>query len=200
MSTGNIRACIIESERPTRFEKVVGQDALIGTLRERIREDQSLDRHLAFVGPAGSGKLTIARLYSQAIVCEALHEDRSPCQTCTECKGVLAESSFAYVLVDAIKHDDEEAMRTLVEGDGKLNMARVRVVLFQNAERLVPSAADAALKTLERETNTVFIFLANDERTFSGALRSRCQAFRVRPVEADLLVHHLTGVCPSHPI
>jgi DNA polymerase-3 subunit gamma/tau len=192
---------LIESERPTDFAGVVGQDAVVGTLRQRIRGRRDLDRHLSFVGPAGAGKMTIARLYSQALVCEAPREDGSPCQCCNECEGVLREASWAYIPIDAATQGDEETIRTLVERDiGTLNTAGVRVVLFENAEQLMPSAADAALKTLEKETNTIFIFLVNDVRMFSGALRSRCQVFQVRPVEADVLVTQLSGVCGRHSI
>jgi DNA polymerase III gamma/tau subunit len=190
---------IVECDRPKEFADVIGQNALIETLKQRIREGRNLDRHVAFVGPTGAGKMTIARLYSQALICDALHEDGPPCQTCDECKGVLSGSSFAYIPIDAIKLDDEQT-RTLVERDGSLNTAGVRIIVFDNAEQLATSAADVALKTLEKETKTVFIFLVNDVRTFSGALRSRCQVFQVRPVDPDVLVGHLASICNRHSI
>jgi DNA polymerase-3 subunit gamma/tau len=199
MVSGN--EVLIESERPKDFAGVVGQDAVVGKLWQRVRGRRDLDRHLSFVGPTGAGKMTIARLYSQALICKTPSEDGSPCQSCDECKDFIVDSSLAYVPINAAEKGDEETIRTLVERDiGTLNTARARVVLFENAERLVPSAADAALKTLEMETNTVFMFLVNDERKFSGALRSRCQVFRVRPVEADVLVAQLSGVCGRHSI
>jgi DNA polymerase-3 subunit gamma/tau len=200
MTSGSGFPFMIESERPKDFAGVVGQEAVIGTLQQRIREGRSLDRHLAFVGPAGAGKMTVARLYSQALVCDVLRQDGSPCQSCTECRGVIARSSWAYVPIDAITQGDEETIRTLVERDNKLNTAPLRVVLVQNAEWLMPSAADAALKTLEKETKTVFIFLVNDVRMFSGAVWSRCQVFQLRPVEAAVLVKHLAAVCGRHSI
>src|SRR6266481_7668609 len=153
---------MMEFERPQDFATVVGQDSLTERLRERIRERRGLDRHLAFLGPAGAGKRTIAQLYSQALICDSPRENGSPCQACIECKSVLEQRSWAYVPIDAAEQGDEESIRTLVERDRRLNTAWVRIVLFENAERLAPSAADAALKTLERETETVFIFLVND--------------------------------------
>lgn len=74
------------------------------------------------------------------------------------------------------------------------------MVLIEHAEELLPSAADAALKTLERDTRTVFIFLVNEDRMFSGALRSRCNVFRMRPLDSETMVQRLVEACERSSI
>jgi DNA polymerase III gamma/tau subunit len=185
---------------PCGFSDIVGQDLVVAVLRSRLCLNEKLDRHLTFAGPPGAGKRAMALLYAQSLVCDARRLDGSPCQACIECLGIRGESSFAYVKIDAAFQGDDETVRTILERDDSLNMARVRVVVIDNAERLTMSGADTALKTLERETKSVFLFLANDLKAFSGALRSRCHVFHVRPADEDVLVDHLAAVCSQHAI
>ncbi|MGY4155589.1 hypothetical protein ACVINW_001431 [Bradyrhizobium sp. USDA 4461] len=182
------------------FSAVVGQDPLVEALRKRLLARTSHGRHLTLIGPTSSGKKTIAELYAQAIICEGPGPDGSPCQACNECKGVRRGSSWAYVQIDAANQGDEETIRTLVERDSTLNTAAVRIVLIERAELLMASAADAALKTLERETRTVFIFLVDDDHSFSGALRSRCDVFRLRRMDLADIAEHLADSCRRHQL
>ncbi|WP_157787947.1 hypothetical protein [Bradyrhizobium elkanii] len=182
------------------FSAIVGQEPLVEALKKRLLTKTSHGRHLTLIGPDGSGKKTIAELYAQAMICERPGLDGSPCQTCDECKGVRRESSWAYVQIDAARQGDEETVRTLVERDSTLNSASVRIVLLERAELLRASAADAALKTLERETKTVFIFLVDDDQSFSGALRSRCDVFRLRRMDSAEVAKHLVDICRRHQL
>lgn len=178
---------------PRSFSDIVGQDLIVATLRSRLRANEKLDCHLTFAGPRGAGKRAVALLYAQSLVCDGRLADGSPCQSCAECLAIRRGSSFAYVEIDAETKGDDETVRILLERDAHLNTASVRVVVINNAERLTMPGADAALKTLERETKSVFLFLANDLRAFSGALRSRCHVFRMRPAHEDVLVDHLAA-------
>jgi DNA polymerase III subunit gamma/tau len=185
---------------PQTFSDIVGQDLILTALRSRLGANQKLDCHLTFAGPPGAGKRAVALLYAQSLVCDARLSDGSPCQACAECLAIRRGSSFAYVEIDAATQGDDETVRTLLERDALLNTASVRVVVINNAERLTMPGADAALKTLERETKSVFLFLVNDLSIFAGALRSRCHAFHVRPVDEAPLVGHLAHVCDQSQI
>lgn len=188
------------SRGPKGFSDIVGQDLVVATLRSRLRETRKLGRHLTFAGPQGAGKRTLARMYAQALVCEARLEDGSPCMRCAECLAIQRDSSFAYVEIDAAVQGDDETIRILVERDALLNTAGVRVVVIGNAERLTQSGADAALKTLERETRSIFLFLVNDLGSFSGALRSRCHVFRIGLAEAAALEEYLVSLCDKRQV
>ena len=154
-------------------------------------------------------------MYAKALLCEQELDtriDAAPCNVCDECLAI-ERSSLAYVEKDARAVGDEadddrklekaqgEALHTLIERDGGLNTASVRVVVFDNAEAFTSSAADIALKTLEQEvTSSLYAFLVNDEARFSAALRSRCSVYRVGPISVEDLVGRLSLICKRRSV
>lgn len=198
--------------RPSSFKEVVGHERWHEALVMNLRREHTSGSHqpIAFVGAPGVGKRTVARIYAKALVCERELDhriDAAPCGTCHECRAI-DRSSFAYVEVDArdyIDRDDDErgveevqgnVVHSLIERDGGLNTAPVRVVVIDNAEELVGTAADVALKTLENEiSSSLYVFLVGDETRFSAALRSRCGIFRVGPLSVEALVEGLSSLC-----
>lgn len=180
---------------PQTFSDIVGHDLVVAALSARLQAEHSRNGHIVIAGPEGAGKRSLARLYAQALVCEGTLHDGSPCQQCIECQGIERGSSFAYAAIDASLQGDEETIRTLVERDAQLNTAPVRVVVIDCADQLTPAGADAVLKTLERETQSVFLFLARDLKAFSGALRSRCSVFPIGVADEATLEKHLSSLC-----
>lgn len=198
---------------PPSFRNVVGQERWVEALVSNLRREHVSGSHqpIALVGAPGVGKRTIARIYAKALLCERdldKRTDAAPCGTCDECRAA-DRSSFGYVEVDArdlggLDNEDDErvderaqvnAVHSLIERDGGLNTASVRVVVINNAEELAGAAADIALKTLELEiSSSLYAFLVNDETRFSAALRSRCSVFRVGPLSVDGMVGRLSSL------
>lgn len=192
---------MLEVYRPRSFEDILGQSSLVAALNGRIaRGRRDVGRHLVLAGPSGAGKMTVARMYAQAILCEAQTKDASPCQDCDECKGVLNRSSFSYVELDAVALGDEQRIRLLVEKTSGLKTADWRIIVVDNAELLDAPAADVMLKTLEKIASSIFIFAVNDISKFPSALRSRCQFLRLRPSEPQALVGRLAEICDREAI
>lgn len=198
---------------PSSFSDVVGHERWFEALISNLRNEHASGVHqpIALVGAPGVGKRTVARIYAKAVVCEReldTRTDAAPCGTCDECLA-FDRSSFAYVEVDARHFGDQEkddervdeqaqvnAVHSLIERDGGLNTAPVRVVVIDNAEELVGAAADVALKTLELEiSSSLYVFLVNDETRFSAALRSRCSVFRIGPLSVEGMVGRLLSLC-----
>jgi DNA polymerase III delta prime subunit len=203
-------------DRPRAFKEILGHERWSEALLSNVRWELATGSHqpMALIGAPGTGKRTIARFYAQALLCElGLDErvDAAPCGVCAECVA-LAESSFGYVEIDVPGSSEEldkdgddkldldevqsNVLHTLIERDGGLNTASVRVVVFDNSEEFRSSAADIALKTLEQElSSSLYIFIVNDESRFSAALRSRCSVFRVGPISEGDLFARLSELC-----
>ncbi len=210
----------LEQERPRSFRDILGHERWFETLLSNLKRERAMHSHqpIALIGAPGVGKRTLAKIYAQALVCERELDGRidgAPCGCCLECRA-LAKSSLAYVEKDMSGYrggDDEdddvsaleeaqvEALHTLIERDGGLNTASVRVVVFNNAEEFTGMTADIALKTLEREvSSSLYVFLVNDEARFSAALRSRCNVYRVGPISVEDMVGRLSLICERRSV
>jgi len=203
--------------RPRSFKDILGHERWFETLVSGLKRERATHSHepIALIGLPGVGKMTLARLYAQALVCERDLDERidaGPCGVCDECLA-MENSSLAYAEKDARGHGDEdedvrgsekkqgEALHTLIERDGGLNTASVRIVVFNNAEEFTSSNADIALKTLEQEiTSSLYVFVVNDEARFSAALRSRCSVYRVGPISVEDLAGRLSLMCERRSV
>lgn len=206
----------LEHERPRSFRDILGHQRWFETLLSNLKRERATNSHqpIALIGSPGVGKRTLARMYAQALLCEQELDTRidgSPCGHCNECQA-LKKSSLAYVEKDVRGDDDDddaralekaqgEAVHTLIEREGGLNTASVRVVVFNNSEEFTGTTADIALKTLEREvSSSLYVFLVNDEARFSAALRSRCNVYRVGPISVEDMVGRLSLICERRSV
>jgi DNA polymerase III delta prime subunit len=205
----------LRNNQPRSFTDILGCEKWFETLVSSLKRERSTASYqpIALVGLPGVGKRALAKMYAQALVCERDFDARiqaAPCGVCDECRA-MKNSSFAYVEKDARVTDGDdvdehasaqgEAIHTLIERDGGLNTATVRIVVFDNAEAFTSSNADIALKTLEREiTSSVYVFIVNDEGRFSAALRSRCSVYRVGPIPVGDLLDRLELICEQRSV
>lgn len=208
----------LERERPRSFKDILGHERWFETLLSNLKRERATNSHqpIALIGSPGVGKRTLVKMYAQALVCEralASRIDGDPCGHCYECRALKEERSWGWVEKDVRGEDGEdddagvlekaqgEALHTLIEREGGLNTASVRVVVFNNSEEFTGTTADIALKTLEREvSSSLYVFLVNDEARFSAALRSRCNVYRVGPISVEDMVGRLSLICERRSV
>ena len=78
--------------RPQDFDEVVGQEAVVRTLRNAIGSDQVRQAYL-FAGPRGTGKTSLARILAKALNCEH-GPTAAPDKTCNSCLTIASGTSF----------------------------------------------------------------------------------------------------------
>jgi DNA polymerase III subunit gamma/tau len=174
--------------RPQDFDDVVGQEAVVQTLRNAIESDQVRQAYL-FAGPRGTGKTSLARILAKALNC-AQGPTTTPDKTCSACVAIANGTSLDVVEMDAASQRGIDDIREIrdrvvlqpVEGSYK-------VYILDEAHQLTDAAFNALLKLIEEPPpHLVFVFCTTDLAKMLPTVRSRCQTFVFsRPRLPDLV-------------
>jgi len=170
-------AALYRKYRPQDFDEVVGQDAVVRTLRNAIEHDQLRQAYL-FAGPRGTGKTSLARILAKALNC-AQGPTATPDKVCHACQAIAAGTSLDVVEMDAASQrgiDDIREIRervVLQPAEG-----RYKVYILDEAHQLTDAAWNALLKLIEEPPpHLVFVFCTTDLGKVLPTVRSRCQTF-----------------------
>ena len=149
--------------RPDTFSQIVGQDAVVKTLRHQVETGRIAHAYL-FCGTRGTGKTTAAKVLSRAINC--LHPvDGDPCGECDVCVQLKKENSMDVIEIDAASNNGVDEIRDLRE---KVKyppaVAKYKVYIIDEVHMLSTGAFNALLKTLEEPPAHAVFILATPSR------------------------------------
>ncbi|THF81766.1 DNA polymerase III subunit gamma/tau [Cohnella fermenti] len=186
--------------RPQTFHDMVGQQHIVQTLQNAIREDRLSHAYL-FSGPRGTGKTSAARLLAKAVNCER-GPTPEPCNECEACKRIAAGSVVDVVEIDAASNRGVEEIRD-IRDKVKYSPTEVRrkVYIIDEVHMLTTEAFNALLKTLEEPPAHVMFMLATTEpHRLPPTIISRCQRFEFRRVSLEEQAEWLQEICRKEGI
>jgi DNA polymerase III subunit gamma/tau len=190
LTAGTAHQALYRRWRAQTFSEIVGQEAVVATLRNAVATGQ-VAHAILFTGPRGTGKTSLARILAKALNCTALGADADPCDACPSCVAIREGRALDLVEIDAASNRGIDAIRDLRE---RLSYAptdlRRKVYILDEAHQITKDAWNALLKSLEEPPDFVtFMFASTHPQDFPPAILSRLQRFDVR----RLTVAEITG-------
>lgn len=181
--------------RPQTFDDVKGQDHIVKTLQNQIKNDRIGHAYL-FTGTRGTGKTTVAKILARAINCENPNEDGSPCMECAMCKAITDGTSMNVIEMDAASNNGVDDIRTIREEvQYQPTEGKYKVYIIDEAHMLTDAAENALLKTLEEPPSYVVFILATTEvDRLQITIRSRCQRYDFHRISIDTIAARLTDL------
>ena len=185
--------------RSTTFDEVVGQEAIVQTLRNAITSGRIAHAYL-FSGTRGVGKTTMARILAKALNClSADGPTVDPCNTCEACVAIARGDDMDVIEIDGASNRGIEEIRQL-RANAVIHPARCRykVYYIDEVHMLTREAFNALLKTLEEPPPHVkFIFATTEPGKIPATILSRCQRYDFRNIPTRRIAEHLAALCKA---
>jgi len=185
--------------RPHRFEDLIGQDAVVRTLRNAFATGRIAQAYM-LTGVRGVGKTTTARILARALNYAKPGEAGGPTLDLAEegehCRAIMEGRHMDVMEMDAASHTGIDDIREITDAIRyKPAYARYKVFIIDEVHMLSKAAFNGLLKTLEEPPEHVkFIFATTEIRKVPVTVLSRCQRFDLRRVDADKLRVHFAEV------
>lgn len=178
--------------RPQNFDDLIGQDALVRTLKNAI-DSGRIAHAFMLTGIRGVGKTTTARIIAKALNYTGADGKAGPTTgdtaDCDICKAISEDRHPDVMEMDAASRTGIDDIREILDGVRYApTSARYKVYIIDEVHMLSKAAFNALLKTLEEPPEHVkFIFATTEIRKVPITVLSRCQRFDLRRIDTDVL-------------
>jgi DNA polymerase-3 subunit gamma/tau len=191
--------------RPVDFTTLVGQEAMVRTLRNAIASGR-IAHAFMLTGVRGVGKTTTARIIARALNCVGPDGKGGatvdPCGVCDNCKAITEDRHVDVIEMDAASRTGIDDVRELIEGVRYRPVsARYKVYIIDEVHMLSEKAFNALLKTLEEPPPHVkFLFATTEIRKVPVTVLSRCQRFDLKRVPQETLIAHFGKIAAAEKV
>ena len=177
------------------FDALVGQQRAVEVLDRAVRDaalstpGPAMTHAWLFTGPPGSGRSVAARAFAAALVCPD-----GGCGRCADCHTAMVGThpDVDNVTTEAMTISVETARTLVLEAAAAPSLARWRVIVLEDADRLTEHANNALLKSLEEPTpHTVWLLCAPSLEDVLPTIRSRCRHVVLATPTAAAVAQHL---------
>lgn len=165
--------------RPKTFSDVIGQDNIVKILQSQIDTNAQRNTYL-FVGPAGDGKTTCARILANEL---------------NKGQGLPIE-------LDAASHNGVDDVRSIIDqAQTKSLDSEYKVFIVDECHALSNNAWQALLKLIEEPpAKAIFIFCTTNPEKIPRTIISRVQRYDFRMLSQEAIIQRLKYVCDKEAV
>ncbi|NJM83728.1 MAG: DNA polymerase III subunit gamma/tau, partial [Tabrizicola sp.] len=188
--------------RPETFADLVGQEAMVRTLRNAFAADR-IAHAFVMTGIRGTGKTTTARIIAKGLNCVGRDgtggPTTEPCGICEPCRAIAEGRHVDVMEMDAASRTGVGDIREIIDSvHYRAASARYKIYIIDEVHMLSTSAFNALLKTLEEPPAHVkFIFATTEIRKVPVTVLSRCQRFDLRRIEPEVMMALLRRIADA---
>ncbi len=188
--------------RPETFADLVGQEAMVRTLRNAFQADR-IAQAFIMTDIRGTGKTTTARIIAKGMNCIGPDgtgtPTTDPCGQCEHCVAIIEGRHVDVMEMDAASRTGVGDIREIIDSvHYRAASARYKIYIIDEVHMLSTSAFNALLKTLEEPPAHVkFIFATTEIRKVPVTVLSRCQRFDLRRIEPEVMVALLRKIATA---
>ena len=169
------------------FKDLIGNEDIKKTLGSAILKGEFSHAYI-IEGPYGSGKHTVARLASAAIMCQ--NTDTLPCKKCNLCQKILNDNCTDVRFYNAFKVDEIRKIKEAIYESA--TECDYQVFVLNDAHKMNPQAQNALLLSLEEPPkNVIFFLLCQDANMLLETIRSRAQILRTKPLTKEQIISYI---------
>ena len=191
--------------RPQNFDDLVGQEALVRTLKNAIESGRIAHAYM-LTGIRGVGKTTTARIIAKALNYTGPDAKAGPTtgktDDCDICRAIAEDRHPDVMEMDAASRTGVDDIREILDGVRYApTSARYKIYIIDEVHMLSKNAFNALLKTLEEPPEHVkFIFATTEIRKVPVTVLSRCQRFDLRRIDAATLAGYYKTICDKENV
>ena len=176
--------------RPRKFKDVVGQSGVKDKLKGMLKTG-NLPNALMFIGPTGTGKTTLAKLFAGYLNCETL----DACGKCHSCKALKQNQHQDITEINAASARGIDEIRALVKTSAFKPHSRIRVIIVDEVHQLTPQAAESLLIPLETPPEqTLWVLCTTDPQKIKPTIQGRCTKMYLTHVDKKEIEGRLADI------
>lgn len=162
---------LTEKYRPSSFGEVCGQSEVVGSIEQVIKRKEL--PHFFFIGPAGSGKTSVAHIMAKTLGYPFREFNAS------DERGI-----------DVVRNEVKRLSKTMGN----------RVLLLDEIDNMTADAQQALRRIMETTKSTLFVLTGNKEWKIIDPIKSRCTIYRFNRLKDEDVLRRILKVCGAEGI